>query len=305
MDLSVVIVNWNTEKLLLECLASVYGTLHDAAFEVWVVDNASTDKSVEQVRTRYPQVKIIQNRSNLGFAAANNRAFRRMQGRYALLLNTDATLTEGAALRLYRFMEENPEAALACGQLLNPDGSRQNSIANFPSPALLMTNETLLRLLLPGRYPSKRQNYAAPVEIESCIGACVMARAEAMNQAGLLDEGYFFFFEETDWACRMKQEGWKIYFVPDAQIYHAQGQSVGPDARGRKLFYRSRYRYLKKWFPRSYPFLFVIVWLRLLVNTLLAGAGTVLTVGLAAGLRKRFGVYVRLIIWHLAGCPAP
>ncbi|MBA3013542.1 MAG: glycosyltransferase family 2 protein, partial [Desulfobulbaceae bacterium] len=222
MDVSIVIVNWNTRQLLLDCLSSVYATIHELAFEVFVVDNASTDDSVKAVREFYPGVTVIQNTENLGFAKANNLALRIIRGNYALLLNTDAVLTAGAVERLFRFMEQNRAVGLACGQLLNADGSKQNSIANFPNLASFFCNETLLRLLLPKQFPSKRQEYSEPVEVESCIGACLMVRKQAMDQVGLLDERFFFFLEETDWAFAMKRAGWLAYFVPMAKIFHLQ-----------------------------------------------------------------------------------
>ena len=113
MDISIIIVNWNTKRLLLDCLSSIFKTVKEISFEVWLVDNASTDGSVEAVKSRYPDVKIIENEINLGFAAANNLALKRMKGRYALLLNTDTALTNGAVKELYDFMEANPEAGMA------------------------------------------------------------------------------------------------------------------------------------------------------------------------------------------------
>jgi GT2 family glycosyltransferase len=305
LDLSVIIVNWNTKDLLLKCLASIYDTFHDLRHEVWLVDNASTDGSVAAAQERFPQIRVIQNSRNLGFAAANNLAFRQMQGRYALLLNTDAALTRGAVSELFRFMESTQEAAMACGQLLNLDGTRQNSIANFPSLSSLLINETVLRVLFPETYPSKLRQYASPIEIESCIGACMIVRKSAMDTVGLLDERFFFFFEETDWAYRMRKAGWKIYFVPGARIFHAQGQSVGHDVRGRLLFYRSRYQYFKKWFPGSYPLFSAAVMVRLLINTLFTGIGVLFTACCISELRNRMVVYLRILMWHLRGCPEP
>ena len=139
-DISIIIVNWNTESLLIDCLSSVYGTVQNLNIEVWVVDNGSSDGSVAAVQKGFPDVRIIQNKRNIGFAAANNKAFAEMKGRYALLLNTDTRLTPGAAEKLYHFMEETPMAAMACGQLLNRDGTRQNSFAVFPSLLSLLTN---------------------------------------------------------------------------------------------------------------------------------------------------------------------
>lgn len=303
MDISIVIVNWNTRKLLLDCLASVYAMVREMRFEVFLVDNASSDGSVEAVREQYPQVNIIQNEKNLGFAAANNKALRIMQGKYALLLNTDTVLTEGALATLLRYMENHEEVGMACGQLLNADGSKQNSIANFPSLLGLLCNETVLRLLFPGRFPSKRQEYRAPIEVESCIGACLMVRKAAMDTVGLLDERYFFFMEETDWAFAMHRAGWKSCFVPDARIYHLQGQSAGHNVRARIMFYRARYQYFRKWFPQSWPLHGLLIVVRLLINVLLNGIGLIMTLGLHGGIRGRLALYLQLLSWHLRGCP--
>lgn len=304
MDLSVIIVNWNTEELLRDCLRSVYGTIEGMDFEVIVVDNASSDGSVAMLKVEFPQVRRIENYENRGFAAANNQAFRVMSGRYALLLNSDAVLTGGAARELYAFMEEHPEAVMACGQLLNADGSKQNSIARFPTIPSLLLNMPLLETLFPGRYPSKRRNYSHPIEVDSCIGACMIVRKSAIDGVGGFDERYFFFFEETDWARSMKQAGGKIYHVPAARVYHLQGKSVGSSVRSRMHFYRSRYLYFMKWENAAYSFLAaVLIVLRLVVNWVLTGAGVVLTLGLNPGLREKLKIYSQLIEWHLKGCP--
>lgn len=303
VDLSIVIVNWNTRQLLLDCLASVYGTIKEISFEVWVVDNASQDGSMQAVREVYPQVTIIENSRNLGFAAANNKALCQIKGQYALLLNTDTILTHGAIEKIHAFMEKSPAAGLACGQLLNADGSKQNSIANFPHLAPLLCNETILRLLFPRHYPSKHRAYTAPMAVDSCIGACLMVRQEAMARVGLLDERYFFFMEETDWALAMRQAGWQSYFVPEARIYHLQGQSAGHNFRARIMFYRARYQYIRKWHPKSLPVWVLIIMLRLSANTLLNLTGTILTGGLVQECRGRLGLYLHLLFWHLRGCP--
>jgi GT2 family glycosyltransferase len=302
-DISFIIVNWNTRDLLLECLGSIYRTAQGVAFEVWLVDNGSSDRSVEAVRERFPDIPIIENRTNVGFAAAVNLAIARMGGRYAVLLNTDATLTQGAVKELYDYMQAAPHVGVACGQLLNPDGSRQNSIANFPSILSLISNETLLRVFFPRKFPSKRREYRRPIDIESCIGACIMVRKEAIDQVGPLDERYFFFLEETDWAYRMKRAGWKTCFVPSARIYHAQGKSVANRADARILFYRSRYAFFKKWRPGSYPLICVIIFSRLLINTAISLLGVGLTLGLKRDLNRRLAVYAQLIVWHMKGCP--
>jgi len=303
MDLSVVIVNWNTESLLRDCLRSVYDTAKGITFEVIVVDNASSDGSVAMLKVEFPQVRRIENYENRGFAAANNQAFRVMTGRYALLLNSDTVLTEGAVHELYAFMEEHPEAVMACGQLLNADGSKQNSIAAFPTLLSLLVNMPLLEILFPARYPGKRQEYRHPIEVDSGIGACLIVRKSAIDGVGGLDERYFFFFEETDWARTMREAGWKIYHVPTARIYHFQGKSVGADVRSRIHFYRSRYLYFLKWESEAWPIAAVLIVMRLIVNWFLTGMGVVLTLGLNRVLRGKWKVYSQLIGWHLRGCP--
>jgi GT2 family glycosyltransferase len=303
LDISFVIVNWNTRDLLLQCLKSIYETASDMTFEVWLVDNASTDDSVSAARRIYPKIHIIENKENLGFAAANNRAFVKIRGRYAVLINTDARLTPNAVKHLFAFMEATPDASMACGQLLNDDGSKQNSIASFPTLLSLISNETLLRLLFPRKFPSKRKHYAMPVAVDSCIGACIMVRKSAMDRVGLLDERYFFFLEETDWAYRMKRAGWKIYFVPGAEIFHAQGKTVGSGVSARILFYRSRYQFFEKWHKKIYPMVHCLVFSRLLVNTMLNLWAVGFTLGLNGRFKKKLTLYAQLMLWHLKGCP--
>jgi len=303
MDVSIVIVNWNTRQLLLDCLASIPVGVGELTHEIFLVDNASSDGSVAAVRQRYPQVIVIENERNLGFAAANNRAFRQMRGDFALLLNTDTVLTAGAIARLQGFMASHPEAGMACGQLLNRDGSKQNSIANFPTLLTLLINETLLRIFSPKRFPSKRREYQEPVEIESGIGACLMVRKAAMEAVGLLDERYFFFMEETDWALSMFKAGWKSYLVPDARIYHLQGQSAGDQVGARIMFYRSRYQYFRKWHPRLFPLFGLAILLRLAVDLLLNLLAAGLTLGLVRSINLKLRRYALLMFWHLRGCP--
>lgn len=302
--ISIIIVNWNTKELLRDCLHSVYKTVQGIAYETIVVDNASEDGSVAMLRREFPAAHLIENKVNRGFGAANNQALSIMKGRYALLLNTDTLLTENAVSLLFSFMEGRPDTAMACGQLLNTDGSRQNSIAAFPSLLTLMTNISLLEYIWPRRYPSKRYTYAEPVEIDSGIGACLLVRKQAIDEVGMLDERYFFFFEETDWAYRMKAAGWKIFHVPQAFIYHLQGQSIGRDVRSRMEFYRSRFQFFRKWY--SYPgFLLTgaVIVTRLLINWLFTSAANILILGQKKSLRDKWVVYGQLLLWHIQGCP--
>jgi len=302
MDITFVIVNWNTKDLLKDCLDSIYKTVRTVLFEIIVVDNASHDDSVLMVREVFPGVRIIENSENRGFGAANNQAFEVMKGRYALLLNTDTVLTENAVHELFGFMESHDNVAMAGGQLLNRDGSRQNSIANFPTIFTLLMNTALLEYLFPAKYPSKRYEHKNPLKVESVIGACMLVRKKAMDEVGILDERYFFFFEETDWAYQMGGAGWKIYHIPSAKIYHLQGQSIGRNSRSRIEFYRSRYKFFNKWKGRFYSVVVSgVIFIRLFINWFLTSVENILTAGMSKKLRDKWVVYFQLILWHLKG----
>jgi GT2 family glycosyltransferase len=299
IDISVIIVNWNAKNLLRDCLNSLFKTVHNFLFEVIVVDNASSDGSVAMLETEFPSVVRIVNKENKGFGAANNQAFAIMKGKYALLLNTDTVVKPEAVKKIWDFCEANDKAAIVCGQLLNADGSKQNSIASFPSLLTLAANTSLLEYLFPGRYPSKRYKHTFPVEVDSAIGACMMIRKKALDEAGTFDERYFFFFEETDLAYTMRLQGWKIYQVPDALIYHLQGQSIGHNISSRIEFYRSRYQFLRKWHGPLYCYLANgIIFLRLLVNGISSFIFVASTLGLNKKLRNKLAMYSKLIYWH-------
>ena len=304
MDVSIIIVNWSTRNLLRNCLDSIYKTVRDITYEIIVIDNGSSDGSVEMLREKFPGVKVIENRENRGFGAANNQGFRVMTGRYALLLNTDTILTENAVHELFSFMEAHPEAAMACGQLLHANGSKQNSIAAFPRLLTLLTNVTLLEYIWPKRFPSKRYAWKEPIEVDSGIGACLLVRKKAIDEVGMFDERYFFFFEETDWAYQMRSAGWKIFHVPSAFIYHLQGQSIGRNSRFRIEFYRSRHKFFRKWKPRPYYLLaFFVILIRLFVNWLSSSVANIFTLGLHGKMRHKWLIYSQIILWHMKGCP--
>jgi len=303
--LTIVIVNWNTKEDLMTCLSILKERSRVPLFEVLVVDNGSKDGSSEEVHKEYPWVRLLENERNLGFAKAANDALRQMKGRYALLLNPDAQVKEGAIESLFSFMDQHPEAGVAGAQLLNSDGSKQNSIANFPSLATELLNKSLLRWLCPKKFLGKERDYSEPVEVDSVIGACMMARRDALDQVGLLDEDYFLFLEETDWCYRMKKAGWKIYHVPQAEVYHFQGKSAeAVKKRARVEFYRSRYHFFKKnrgtwqWFM-----LLIGLTIKLMVEFVFTGIANLFTFFAVQKWKKRFSVYAYLLWWHLRFYP--
>jgi len=223
VDVSVLVVNRNTQDLLLACLASVYE--HSEGVEVVVVDNGSTDGSADAVRKGFPKAKVLAFEENLGYGAANNRALEESTGRIVLFLNTDALLTPGALAGLVSFLDETPHAGCATPQLVHPDGSLQNSFDNVPTLASELLNKTLLRLLLPRRYPSKRHAFTTPTEVEAPIGASLAMKRSVLDEVGAFDERFFFFLEETDLCLRIRSAGHACFLLPHISVVHGKGRT--------------------------------------------------------------------------------
>ena len=305
VNLSIIIVNFNTGAYLLQCLESIFRVGKRDGWEILVIDNGSTDGSAAVVKERFPGVHFIGNEKNVGFAKANNQALCVARGKYLLLLNPDTTVKEEAIEGLVGFMDAHPEAGVAGSQLLNGDGSRQNSIANFPSLATELLNKSLLRKFFPEKFPGKERTYREPVEVDSVIGACMMVRREAMEQVGLLDEDYFLFLEETDWCYRMKRAGWKIYHVPQAQVHHFQGKSAETvKKRARVEFYRSRYHFFKKNRGHLQWFLLLIgLMVRLGIQLVSITAACLFTFFNIKKWKQKLSVFAYLMEWHLRLCP--
>ncbi len=305
VTLTVVIINWNTREDLLACLNSVEFATRGLNIETIVVDNASQDDSPEIVKKCYPWVSLIENRKNLGFARAANDALCQMKGWYALLLNPDTRVKGEAIESLISFMDQHPEAGLVGAQLLNADGSKQNSIANFPSLATELLNKSFLRWLFPKSFPGKEEDYSKPIEVESVIGACMMVRREAMDQVGLLDDHYFLFLEETDWCYRMKRAGWKVYHVPQARVYHFQGKSAEKEKeRARVEYFRSRYHFFKKNRGNlQWLILFIGLLIRLGIEFIAMIVASMMTLFMIRGWPKKLSIYAYLLWWHLRFCP--
>jgi GT2 family glycosyltransferase len=305
MDLSVIIVNWNTKDLLCQCIDSLTQTLKKIDTEIFVVDNGSTDGSVAAVREKFPGVRLIENPVNMGFARANNQAISLSSREYLLLLNPDTRAKDEAIPQMLSFMSSHARAGLVGAQLLNADGSKQNSIANFPSLATELLNKSLLRWLFPEKFPGKERDYPNPVEVESVIGACVLVRREAVNQVGLLDEKFFLFLEETDWCFRVKKAGWKIYHIPQAEIFHFQGKSAEAEkGKTRIEYYRSRYHYFRKnrgSFQTSVLSIGLII--KLLVELVFATIACMVTLFMVKKWRIKLSTYLYLMWWHLRLCP--
>jgi hypothetical protein len=305
IDLSVVIINWNTRDLLRECLASLQNHVSAVTLEIFVVDNGSHDGSVAMARKEFPEAIVVENLRNLGFARANNIALQRAQGRFWLLLNSDTVVEAGALEGLLTTMEHDPAIGIAGLQLLNEGGSLQNSISNTPSLLTEFGNKSLLRWFFPQSFPDKEQRYTKPVEVDSVIGARLMVRREAAEQVRLLDEEYFFFLEETDWCLRLKQAGWKVIHDPRYSIYHLQGKSAGKfNVRARIEYLRSRYTFFQKHRrPAVCMALRIGLLFRLIVSFSVSVFTNLLTAFTRQTLRIKLATYGGILKWHLRGCP--
>ncbi|MCX6357182.1 MAG: glycosyltransferase family 2 protein, partial [Candidatus Aureabacteria bacterium] len=229
-DLSIIVVSWNSRPYLEACLSSLSEGAGPIAYEAFVVDNGSTDGSAAFVRERFPQVQLIANPENRGFAAANNQALRLAAGRYAILLNPDTRVHPHALEKLVRFMDDRPDAG-ACGPLLlNEDGSPQHAARRFPTFGYALGARTIM-----GRLGFFRKSYDAgrmrgvifreTTEVDQPSGAALLLRRSVLEQVGLLDERFFIFYEEVDLCRRIRDAGRRIYLFPGATITHYGGRS--------------------------------------------------------------------------------
>lgn len=266
--LSIIIVSWNTTGLLANCLQSISDNLPTIAgleTETFVVDNASTDGSPEMIRIRFPWVQLLENRQNAGFARANNQAYRQSSGRYVLLLNPDTELWPGALAALMAFMDNHPKAGAAGARLLNSDGSLQLSCYRTPTPGRELWSLFHLDKIFPGyvNYNMAEWDTNSPRQVEVLKGACFLLRREAIDREQLFDEAYFMYSEEVDLCHRIRNAGWPLYWVPESEVVHHEGQSTRQAAGSMFLhLYRAKLFYFRKnggrWTARFYKVVLLI-----------------------------------------------
>lgn len=260
VDLSVVVVSWNVRDLLRQCLAST-SDLQSPSIETIIVDNVSTDGSAEMVRTEFPDVRLIVNTENRGFPAANNQGIAIAEGRYVLILNPDTEVIDDALAAMVAYADENPDVGVVGPQLLNDDADKcpgadgcpsvQSSRRRFPTLATAFFESTWLQPCAPrrllARYYVQDQPDDATLDVDWVKGAALMARREAIEQVGLMDEGYFMYSEELDWCKRFKDAGWRVVYLPTAQIVHYGGKSSDQVMTSRHIhFQTSKVRYFRK-----------------------------------------------------------
>jgi GT2 family glycosyltransferase len=252
-DLSVSVVAYRTPDLLRQCLTALVAERASTDMEVFVVDNGSDDETARLVRTEFGWVRLIGNSANVGFGAAHNQALRQARGRYWLILNSDAAPRAGAVRTLVDFMDSNPRVAVAGPRLRYPDGRVQSSRRRFPTPATLFLESTQLQRFWPDNavlrryYVSDRPEGMAQ-EVDWLVGACLCVRAAAAHEVGLFDERFFMYSEELDWCRRFNAAGWRVAYVPSAEVVHLEGGTSRADLIARdQRFQASKLAYAAKW----------------------------------------------------------
>ena len=280
LQLSIIIVNYNTRELLRRCLCSIFSQATEMDFEVFVVDNASTDGSREMLEQEFPQVKKIYFHENRGFSAANNEAIKQTAGEYVLLLNSDTDVADGAIWKTVAFMQQRPEASIVGCKLLNADETLQPSCRSFPSVWNIFSESFFLYLLfkrswLFGGYYMSYFDHESIREVDVVMGAFMLIRKTVFETIGLFDETYFMYAEETDFCYRAHKAGFKTFFFPGASIIHLGGGSTHENQEFYARLHASLILFLRKHY-------------------------TGLRLYAAIGL-KNIGVALRVIIYWLAG----
>jgi len=261
-DVAVVILNYNTASLLAACLQSICAA-EDVAVDVCVVDNASSDGSAEMVASTFPQVHLIVNRANVGYSAGNNVGLRRLGfgdparaaealPRYALLLNPDTIVPARAIAEMVAFMDANPQIGAAGPRVRRPDGSLDRACRrSFPTPQVSFYRMTGLSRLFPRsrRFNAYNLEYLpedAVHAVDSVVGAYMQVRADALAQVGLLDERFFMYGEDLDWAKRIKDAGWQVWYNGRVEITHVKEAASSQSAKARVDFYEAMWLFYAK-----------------------------------------------------------
>lgn len=240
--ISIVIVNWNTREDLRRCLESIALTTAPEHYEVFVVDNASADGSADMVRTSFPNVHLIANPQNLGFARANNQAIREARGEWVLLLNPDAILEKNSLSAVLTCAQRHPDAGIVSCQLRNANGSVQRSVRRFPGLGsqlliILKLHKILRKSRVLSRYFADDLDYNREQEVEQPAGAFLFVAAAVFKKVGLLDERYWIWFEDVDFCMRAVDAGFKIWYTPDGWLTHVGGVAFAKSIGVKKQWY--------------------------------------------------------------------
>ncbi len=254
-ELSIIIVTWNSRADIERCLQALAASGTRTSTEILVADNASTDETAAFVQSAFPGVAVLASGTNAGFAAGNNRALNVAGGKYLLLLNPDTVVHPGSLDVLVKFMDDHP-GVWACGPpLFNADGSPQRTGVRFPGIWNLLVESLFLDRVFPrtrlfGSHRGLYRDTETPRSVDYLQGSCLLVRRSAIELVGGLDEGFFMYFEETDWCRRMKEAGGEVWYVPGPGVIHFGGGTIGHYDEPRLLFYhRSLLRFFRKHHP--------------------------------------------------------
>jgi GT2 family glycosyltransferase len=275
VDLSIVVVTWNAKKVTEECLESIERQDAARSLETIVVDNASSDGTVEMVQEKFPSVRLVQNDQNLGFAKANNSGIRLSTGKYICLINSDVNVPPSCLRRIYCFMEENPSVGLLGPRMLGADGKTRRSCMRFPTLWSSFCRALGLDSLVKGSttfggFLMSDFKHDRVMDVEVLNGWFWVVRREALEQVGLLDERFFMYGEDVDWCYRFRSKGWRTVFYPEAEAIHYGGAS---SARAPARFYvemhKANVQYWRKHHGRLAQFAYLLtVWLHEVVRIL-------------------------------------
>jgi len=232
IDISIVIVNYNVKAFLEQCLMAIERAKHDLELEIFIVDNASVDGSQAMIRKRFPYVKLIENKKNLGFSKANNQALQKVKGQYVLILNPDTLIQEDTLTVLKKHLEEHQKVGAVGCKLINPDGSYQvASRRSFPTPWVAFTRILGLSRIFPrsrlfGRYNMTYLDPDTPSEVDVLPGSLMFVRKHVLDTVEFFDEDYFMYGEDIDLCFKIKQQGWNISYTPETKVIHYKGEST-------------------------------------------------------------------------------
>lgn len=253
IGISVIIVTWNSEKWIKRCLDSILATSGDLQIEIIVVDNFSKDKTLEILKPYSSQIKLVQNSSNLGYARGCNQGLKMAQGNYVLLLNPDTEIKENSLKKMLDFMEKTPDVGALGPRLVDFEGEIQPSCRRFPNYKFLLWELSGLSRLFPksktfGAWKMGDFDFKSTKEVEQPMGSALLIREKVIDQIGLMDEIFFLFYNDVDFCYRIKRAGWKIYFYPEARIFHSRGASTG-QVKIKKIIlsHWGHFLYLKKY----------------------------------------------------------
>jgi hypothetical protein len=255
VTLSIIIINWNTKDLLKNCLESISEYTSNLDYEILVVDNASSDDSVEMIEKEFPQVRLIKNEEDFGFARANNQAIKESKGRYILLLNPDTQiLNNGALEKMIGFMENNKKVGILGPKTVAKDGSLQISCYRFDSLSTLLSTNVFFNKLGKGN-TYKKFDFNQTKKVDMIMGGCLLTKREVIEDIGLLDENFFLCSEDADWCLRAKKKGWEVVYYPTVEIIHigaANYEKMSKEEREEfdREAYKSRIKFFKKHFSK-------------------------------------------------------